>query len=83
MYRQPGLGQRRPVDGRERMARMLAGANLVVSAWDGDGLVGLARSLSDFSYVTYLADLAVRRSHRCPVQCRSMRARAVVGVAGV
>ncbi|MDQ3973258.1 MAG: hypothetical protein M3276_02790 [Actinomycetota bacterium] len=46
MYRQPGLGQRRPVDGRERTARMLAGANLVVSAWDGDRLVGLIRSLS-------------------------------------
>lgn len=64
VYRQSGLGQRRPVDDRERMATMLAGANLVVSAWDGDRMVGLARSLSDFSYVTYLADLAVRRSHQ-------------------
>lgn len=27
-------------------------------------LVGIARSVSDFSYVTYLSDLAVRVSHQ-------------------
>ena len=36
----------------------------MVTAWDGDLLVGLARTLSDFSYVGYLADLAVRLSHQ-------------------
>jgi len=59
LYRASGLGERRPVDDRPRMQRMLEGANLVVSAWDGERLVGLARSLSDFSYCTYLSDLAV------------------------
>ena len=34
-------------------------ANLIISAWDGDKLVGIARSLTDFSYVAYLSDLAV------------------------
>ena len=38
---------------------MLAGTNLVFSAWDGARLVGLARSLSDFAYCTYCSDLAV------------------------
>ncbi len=64
LYRASTLGERRPVDDRERMRLMLANANLVVTAWDGDLLVGMARSLSDFSYATYLSDLAVRGSHQ-------------------
>ena len=43
---------------------MIARANLVFTAWDGDLMVGIARSFSDFAYVTYLADLAVRESHQ-------------------
>ena len=55
---------RRPTDDSARMADMLTNANLVVSAWQGDLLVGLSRSLSDFAYVTYLSDLAVRATHQ-------------------
>jgi GNAT superfamily N-acetyltransferase len=64
VYRDSTLGERRPVDDRDVMGRMLAGANLVVSAWDGDRLVGIARSLSDFAFCTYLADLAVRLAYQ-------------------
>ncbi|MFI5173391.1 MAG: GNAT family N-acetyltransferase [Terriglobia bacterium] len=64
LYRASTLGERRPVDDRERMLRMLKNANLVITAWDQDLLVGISRSLSDFSYVTYLSDLAVRQSHQ-------------------
>jgi predicted N-acetyltransferase YhbS len=64
LYRASTLGERRPVDDRERMRQMLANANLVVTAWDGGMLVGIARSVSDFSYCTYLSDLAVRQSHQ-------------------
>ncbi|HEY4414114.1 MAG TPA: GNAT family N-acetyltransferase [Verrucomicrobiae bacterium] len=64
LYRASTLGERRPVDDRERMRLMLANSNLVVTAWDGDLPVGIARSLSDFSYATYLSDLAVRLSHQ-------------------
>ncbi len=64
LYRASTLGERRPVGDRERMRLMLANANLVVTAWDGDQLVGIARSVSDFSYATYLSDLAVRLSHQ-------------------
>jgi predicted N-acetyltransferase YhbS len=46
------------------MRLMLQNANLGVTAWDGDLLVGIARSVSDFSYATYLSDLAVRVSHQ-------------------
>src|SRR5579872_5454918 len=64
VYRASTLGERRPVDDRDRMARMLANANLVVTAWDGTLLVGFARSVSDFAYCTYLSDLGVRLSHQ-------------------
>jgi predicted N-acetyltransferase YhbS len=64
MYRASTLGERRPIDDRQAMADMLAHANLVVTAWDGPLLVGLSRTLADFSYVGYLADLAVRASHQ-------------------
>ena len=64
LYRASTLGERRPVEDPERMGLMLLNANLVITAWDGEQLVGLARSVSDFSYATYLSDLAVRESHQ-------------------
>ncbi len=64
LYRASTLGERRPISERERMRKMLHHANLVVTAWDGDLLVGLSRSLTDFAFCTYLSDLAVRVSHQ-------------------
>jgi predicted N-acetyltransferase YhbS len=64
LYRASTLGARRPVDDRPRMQRMLREANLVITAWDGEQLVGISRSLTDFCYATYLSDLAVRESHQ-------------------
>ena len=64
LYRASTLGERRPVDEPGRMADMLRHANLIVTAWDAGLLVGISRSLTDFSYVTYLSDLAVRLSHQ-------------------
>jgi predicted N-acetyltransferase YhbS len=64
LYVASTLGQRRPVDDRSRMAQMLSNANLVITAWDGELLVGISRSLSDYAYATYLSDLAVRLSHQ-------------------
>ena len=53
------LAERRPVDDAETIAGMLANADLTVSAWDGDLLIGVARSVTDFTYCCYLSDLAV------------------------
>lgn len=64
MYVASTLGERRPVDDTARMAEMVQNANLVITAWDGDLLVGISRSLTDFAYATYLSDLAVRFSHQ-------------------
>ena len=64
LYNASTLGARRPMDDRQIMLEMIRQANLVITAWDGDLLVGIARTLTDFSYVGYLADLAVRQSHQ-------------------
>ncbi len=64
LYDQSTLGERRPINDRERMRRMLMESNLVITAWGGDQLLGIARSLSDFVFATYLADLAVHAAYQ-------------------
>lgn len=56
------LGERRPVDDRNTIQHMLDHANLLVTAWDGETLAGAARCFTDYLYVTYCSDLAVRES---------------------
>jgi predicted N-acetyltransferase YhbS len=53
------LGERRPVDELDRIAAMLEHGNLLCTAWDGDLLVGVARSVTDFAFCCYVSDLAV------------------------
>ena len=53
------LAERRPVDDRERLAKMLANASLILTARCEGRIVGVARALTDGAYCTYLADLAV------------------------
>jgi len=66
-----GLAERRPVDDRGRIERMLAHANLIVTARDGNRLVGVSRALTDFAYCCYLSDLAVDRQYqRCGIGLR-------------
>ena len=59
ILRSSTLAERRPVGEPDRIAAMLAHADLLCTAWDGDLLVGVARSVTDFSYCCYLSDLAV------------------------
>jgi ribosomal protein S18 acetylase RimI-like enzyme len=58
------LGARRPVDDAACIADMLKHGNLLCTAWDGDQLVGVARSVTDFSYCCYLSDLAVDAAYQ-------------------
>jgi len=58
------LAERRPVDDLECIRGMLENSNLIVSAWDGSKLVGIARSITDFHYACYLSDLAVDLSYQ-------------------
>jgi GNAT superfamily N-acetyltransferase len=57
-------GIQRPTHDAHRIATMFNHANLVVSAWDDDSLVGLARGLTDHSYCCYLSDLAVDKAYQ-------------------
>ncbi len=64
LYNRSTLGERRPVDRPDIFEGMLKHANLTVSAWDGDQLIGIARTLTDFTYVAYLSDLAVDAAYQ-------------------
>jgi GNAT superfamily N-acetyltransferase len=54
------LSERRPMEEPGAIEGMLAHADVIATARDEAGLlVGVSRALTDFSYCTYLADLAV------------------------
>ncbi|KRT14621.1 GCN5 family acetyltransferase [Pedobacter ginsenosidimutans] len=51
-------GLKRPTE-PERIALMLKNADLLVTAWQEDKLVGVCRTITDWAWCAYLADLAV------------------------
>lgn len=53
------LGARRPVDSVATLTKMIAEADLIITAREEGRLIGVARSLTDHVYCTYLSDLAV------------------------
>ncbi|PBB81642.1 GNAT family N-acetyltransferase [Mesorhizobium sp. WSM3879] len=60
-----GLGETRPIDDEARLKTMLSNANLVLTARldsEGKPLVGVARRVTDFSWVCYISELAVSAS---------------------
>ncbi|WP_405152628.1 GNAT family N-acetyltransferase [Paenibacillus sp. FSL K6-0108] len=57
-------GIKRPSDNLDRIQRMITNANVIISAWDGVNLVGIARAITDFSYCCYLSDLAVCKEYQ-------------------
>ncbi len=54
-------GINRPVDDVKRIQTMLDNSNLIVTAWNGTELVGIARSVTDYCYCCYLSDLAIKK----------------------
>ncbi|GMK41124.1 N-acetyltransferase [Paenibacillus sp. CCS19] len=52
-------GMKRPINDLPRLQKMLDHADITVSAWDGERLVGIARAITDYAYCCYLSDLAV------------------------
>lgn len=62
VYESAGLN--RPTKDQSRIAGMYVHSNLIVTAWDEEKLVGIARSLTDFCYSCYLSDLAVRKEYQ-------------------
>jgi GNAT superfamily N-acetyltransferase len=53
------LAERRPVQDAETIRKMLANADLIVTARIERKLVGVSRAITDFGFCTYLSDLAV------------------------
>jgi hypothetical protein len=51
----------RPVNDPARIQAMLDNSNLIITAWDGHHLIGIARSVTDYNYCCYLSDLAVKK----------------------
>jgi len=64
LLRAPALGDRRPIEDRECMDGMVKTSNLIISAWEGEKLTGIARSMTDFHYARYLSDLAVDKIYQ-------------------
>ncbi len=59
-----GLARRRPMDDLNLLERMISGSNLLVTARAEGQLVGLLRGISDHCYRSFIADLAVSKSHQ-------------------
>ena len=49
----------RPTHDPQRMKAMFENSDLIVTAWVEDRLVGVARTITDWVWCSYLADLAV------------------------
>jgi GNAT superfamily N-acetyltransferase len=58
------LASKRPITNPARVAEMIKGSSLIIGARENGRLIGLARCMTDFVWVCYCADLAVRDSHQ-------------------
>jgi len=58
------LAERRPVNDLQRIQSMLDHGNILITAWHDTKLIGVSRAMSDFSFCTYLSDLAVDEAYQ-------------------
>ncbi|WMT39597.1 GNAT family N-acetyltransferase [Paenibacillus sp. D2_2] len=54
----------RPYEEVERIQRMIDNTDIIITAWDDDKMVGVARAITDYSYSCYLSDLAVDQRYQ-------------------
>ncbi len=64
VLRRSTLAERRPVEDLQRIALMLAHADVICTARLAGQLIGVSRALTDFAYCTYLSDLAVDEAYQ-------------------
>ena len=62
LYDSAGLP--RPTNDKERIQKMFESSNLIVTAWDNDLLIGVSRSITDWVWSCYLADLAIHPDYQ-------------------
>jgi GNAT superfamily N-acetyltransferase len=53
---------KRPLANTDRIGRMLAGASFIVTAREDGIILGVARCITDFAWIAYCAELAVKES---------------------
>ncbi|MBI1770540.1 MAG: GNAT family N-acetyltransferase [Bacteroidetes bacterium] len=58
------LAERRPVNDKVKIEKMLTHGNILITAWHNELLVGVSRALTDFSFCCYLSDLAVDQAYQ-------------------
>ncbi len=56
------MRDKRPLTNTVRIGEMIAGANFIVTARENDAILGLARCITDFAWIAYCAELAVKES---------------------
>ncbi|MNX30580.1 putative acetyltransferase [compost metagenome] len=54
----------RPTNDKERIRKIYENSNLIFTAWDNEKLVGVSRSITDWAWSCYLADLAVNPEYK-------------------
>ncbi len=62
LYNNTGLP--RPTHDKVRIQKMYDHSNLIITAWDNGILVGVSRSITDWVWSCYLADLAVHSNYK-------------------
>lgn len=62
VFRNSGI--RRPFNDLARIQKMIENADIIITAWHDNKLVGIARALTDYSYCCYLSDLAVDKKYQ-------------------
>ncbi len=62
LYNNAGLP--RPTNDPERIKKMFENSNLIITAWDENKLAGVCRTITDWVWCSYLADLAVSPGYK-------------------
>jgi predicted N-acetyltransferase YhbS len=62
LYNNAGLP--RPTTDKTRIKKIYENSNLIVTAWDNNKLAGVSRSITDWAWSCYLADLAIRQEYQ-------------------
>lgn len=62
IFRSSGIN--RPIDDKDRIAKMFSRYDILITAWVGDEPIALSRSLSDNAFCCYLSDLAVKKEYQ-------------------
>jgi hypothetical protein len=69
----------RPTHDPRRIRAMFENSDLIVTAWDENKLVGVSRTITDWVWCSYLADLAVNPSYKSPGSAKTIELAREIG----